>query len=58
MKAEHYAQTQAETYGDVAGVTLRWVIDKDDGAPTFAMRVIEVEPGYNTPTTPSTACLS
>ena len=49
MKVEDYTQTPEETYGDLEGVTLRWVIDKSDGAPNFAMRVIDVEPGYNTP---------
>ena len=27
------------------GITIRWVLDKDDGAPNFALRVIEFEPG-------------
>ena len=27
------------------GVRLRWLISSDDGAPTFAMRLFEVEPG-------------
>jgi quercetin dioxygenase-like cupin family protein len=31
------------------GVRIHWVIDKPDGAPNFAMRVIEVDPGCNTP---------
>ncbi len=49
MKVEHYTGTVAEKYGDLKGVSLRWVIDKDDGAPNFAMRIIDVEPGCNTP---------
>jgi quercetin dioxygenase-like cupin family protein len=28
---------------------IRWLITKDDGAPTFAMREIEVAPGGHTP---------
>lgn len=48
MKVEHYEKTPAQTYGDMEGVGVRWVINKDDGAPTFAMRVIEVQPGHNT----------
>lgn len=31
------------------GVSLRWVIGKQDGAPRFAMRVFEVQPGKATP---------
>jgi quercetin dioxygenase-like cupin family protein len=49
MKNEHYTATPAELYGDLKGVSIRWVIDQDDDAPNFAMRVIEVEPGCNTP---------
>lgn len=49
MKVQSYTQTPAQTVPDIDGVTIRWVIDKDDGAPNFAMRVIEVEPGRNTP---------
>ena len=30
------------------GVTIRWVIGKDDGAPHFAMRVLEVQAGRAT----------
>jgi quercetin dioxygenase-like cupin family protein len=31
------------------GVGIRVLISKDDGAPTFAMRMFELEPGGNTP---------
>lgn len=31
------------------GVAIRVLISKDDGAPTFAMRMFEIEPGGNTP---------
>jgi quercetin dioxygenase-like cupin family protein len=31
------------------GVAMRVLISKDDGAPTFAMRMFEIEPGGNTP---------
>jgi quercetin dioxygenase-like cupin family protein len=49
MKIEHYTDTPAEPVVDAPGVTIRWVIKKEDGAPNVAMRVIEVEPGANTP---------
>lgn len=48
MKVQHYTETFAEPQ-DVPGVTIRWVIGEQDDAPNFAMRVIEVEPGCNTP---------
>jgi quercetin dioxygenase-like cupin family protein len=31
------------------GVTIRWLIAKEDGAPHFAMRLFEVEPGGHSP---------
>jgi len=50
-KVCHYSEVAAEVFGDEApGVTIRWVIDEErDGAPTYALRVIEVAPGGNTP---------
>ncbi len=32
-----------------AGVKIRWLIAKDDGAPHFAMREFELAPGGHTP---------
>ncbi len=50
-KACHYTDVPAQVFGDEApGVTIRWVIDeKTDGAPNYALRVIEVQPGGHTP---------
>ena len=50
-KVCHYSEVEAEVFGDEApGVTIRWVIDEEkDGAPYYALRVIEVAPGGNTP---------
>ena len=50
-KVCHYSEVPSEVFGDEApGVTIRWVIDEDrDGAPTYALRVIEVAPGGHTP---------
>ena len=31
------------------GVTIRWLISKNDGAPRFQMRLFEVAPGGHTP---------
>jgi len=32
-----------------SGVTMRLMVGRDDGAPNFAMRLFEVEPGGHTP---------
>jgi len=50
-KVCHYTEVPAEVFGDEApGVTIRWVIDEQrDGAPVYALRVIEVAPGGHTP---------
>ncbi len=49
MKVQDYTETPAETYGEIEGVSIRWVISQKDGAPNFAMRVIEVAAGHHTP---------
>ena len=50
-KVCHYTEVPAEVFGDEApGVTIRWVInEKDDGAPNYVLRVIEVAAGGRTP---------
>lgn len=50
-KVVHYTDVPAQTYGDTApGTSIRWLIDDDhDGAPVYALRMIEVEPGGHTP---------
>ena len=42
-------EVEPQTAEGIEGVTLRWVIGKQDGAPHFAMRVFEVQPGKATP---------
>jgi quercetin dioxygenase-like cupin family protein len=49
MKIQPFTQTEIEAVEEAPGVAVRWVIDKEDGAPNFAMRVFDVEPGANTP---------
>jgi quercetin dioxygenase-like cupin family protein len=49
VKVVPYSQVCADPVSDVQGVTIRWVIAKEDGAPHFAMRVFEVEPGAASP---------
>ncbi len=49
VKVVHYSRVRADSIPDLEGVTVRWVIGKDDGAPHFAMRVFSVQPGRATP---------
>jgi quercetin dioxygenase-like cupin family protein len=39
----------AEQPAGMPGVRIRWVIDRRRGAPTFAMRIFELDPGAATP---------
>ena len=50
-KVTHYTQIPGQLFGDTApGASIRWLIDDDhDGAPTFSLRMIEIEPGGNSP---------
>lgn len=48
MKALDIGAKKVEMDG-VKGVTVRWLISKDDGAPNFAMRLFEVAPGGHSP---------
>jgi len=49
MKVRHYLEVEAQTEHDLPGVAVRWVITGEDGAPSFVMRVFDVEPGAHTP---------
>ena len=40
---------QAVTDEGAKGTTVRWLIAKPEGAPNFAMRLFELEPGGTTP---------
>ena len=51
MKIVNPKNIHAEEVQEVGakGVTIRWLISEKDGAPNFAMRLFEIEPGGNTP---------
>lgn len=49
MIVKNYRQVTREDFAEAPGVTIRWVISEKDGAPNFAMRVFEVEPGAASP---------
>lgn len=43
MQGRDYRVAEAQPAGD--GITIRWVVGKPEGAPNFAMRVIEFAEG-------------
>lgn len=45
MKVHHFQDIEAQEAPYMDGVTVRWVINEEMGAPHFAMRVFDVEPG-------------
>ena len=51
MKVVHFDNVELENVDveGAKGAKIRWLISQKDGAPTFAMRMFEVEPGGNTP---------
>ncbi len=49
MKVRHYLEAEAQREEGLPGVTVRWVVTGEDGAPNFVMRVFDVEPGAHTP---------
>jgi quercetin dioxygenase-like cupin family protein len=50
-KVIHYSDVPAMVFGDTApGASIRWLIDDDhDQAPVYALRMVELEPGGNSP---------
>jgi quercetin dioxygenase-like cupin family protein len=51
VKVQHYEQTKQQPVEmeGASGCRVRWLVDHRDGAPNFAMRHFEVEPGGHTP---------
>jgi len=50
MKLFHHTSVEVEEVPEPAvGVKVRWLINRETGAPTFAMRLFEMEPGGSTP---------
>ena len=51
MKVVHYTDVELEDVNveGAKGAKIRWLVGKKDGAPNFAMRMFEVEPGGQTP---------
>jgi tRNA-Thr(GGU) m(6)t(6)A37 methyltransferase TsaA len=49
MQVKHDLQVTAEPMEGCPGIALRWLWAAPDGAPSFALRLIEVGPGASTP---------
>ena len=49
VKNSQSVESQVVDMEGAAGCTVRWLVGEKDGAPTFAMRQFEVEPGGHTP---------
>jgi len=49
MIVRDYTEVEAKAADGAEGVSVRWVIGKEEGAPYFAMRVFDVQPGCTTP---------
>jgi len=50
-KVVHYTDVPAKVFGPSApGASIRWLIDREhDGAPNYALRMVELEPGGASP---------
>ena len=46
---QHYAHVPAQPAAEAEGVSVRWLLTQEDGAPHFAMRVFDIAPGQSTP---------
>lgn len=49
MIVRDYRQVEPEETSEAPGLTVRWVIGEKEGAPNFAMRVFDLEPGASSP---------
>jgi len=45
----HYTDVLAHPAEEAEGVTVRWLLTREEGAPHFAMRVFDLAPGHSTP---------
>jgi quercetin dioxygenase-like cupin family protein len=48
MRAFHYNSVPAETTEDLPGVSIRWALGKNVGAPNYVARVIELQASAST----------
>jgi len=49
MEVKRAVTVAAQAGEDARGTTIRWLWSTSDGAPTFALRLVEVQPGGSSP---------
>ena len=49
MKIVNFLDVEEQAEESAPGVNVRWAITDEDGAPNFAMRIFDVQPGTSTP---------
>jgi quercetin dioxygenase-like cupin family protein len=51
FKCVHYSKVKPEkpVEAGASGITVRWLIKEEDGAPNFAMRLFELQPKGHSP---------
>ena len=49
MIIRNYRDVEAEPIPNLPGATIRWMISKPEGAPNFALRIIELQAGARSP---------
>lgn len=49
VRIVHYEEVPAVAMPELEGVTVRWLIAREHGAPHFAMRLFELQPGSGSP---------
>lgn len=51
FKVVRFSEVEAEDFKEVdaVGISVRWLIKREDGAPNFAMRLFEVSPDGRSP---------
>ena len=49
MIVKHYTDVPAAPAVEGQDITIRWLISRPEGAPNFAMRLFELQPGASSP---------
>ncbi|MCS7191739.1 MAG: cupin domain-containing protein [Armatimonadetes bacterium] len=49
MTVKDAMTVEPQSFAEIKGVTVRWLIGENDGAPNFYMRLFELQPASQTP---------
>lgn len=49
MIVKHYTDVPSAPVTEAPGISIRWLISRPEGAPNFAMRLFELQPGASSP---------